>query len=611
MRIQFIGAAGGTITGSCSLLHHTASNIKFLVDCGLAQGEGHTEAHNEGDFPFDASEIRFVLLTHAHLDHCGLLPRLYREGFKGEVYCTEATAQLAKLSLLDGAKYPGSMFTQDEVKEVRFTPVEGRIEKSKWMPVAQNLTVSFQRTAHIVGAASIIIKWQSEDSQIRHLVMSGDLGNNTKGNLYQSLLGHRKGLFGHPDFIVVESTYGARDRLPEYKSFEGRIEAWHSLIQREVFGQKASLIIPAFALQRTHEVLLDIVMTLTRHYSSAAPLVPCLTPNRFYEPFQDGTWLSGTQAAIELAIAEQPSHEQSKWLDSITTVKGDKKRFCLTPNSQCTVDDLAELAYKTHAPFPVDVVLDARLARAMGEVLRNALSQRRPGKPEEFAYRNPELKQQLQLEDDEAVDQLLADLLNSPERGEVTIPLGPHQIRFCKEFKMPGSFERAKRGLILITGAGMCDGGPVVEHFDYVISNRIENVLVQVGYMAPASMGGRVIQAIKSLEQGKSFEPFELKQRTVAPDNLMLRAADMSAFYSGHADQASLLDFVMEVDGEPAFGHLPRPAKVFINHGSAGYVLLLRRMCQLPISTWKFLMGGASIDWAILPSSLITAVAHP
>jgi Cft2 family RNA processing exonuclease len=570
MRIQFIGAAGGKITGSCTLFNHMASGTTFLVDCGLAQGEGQVDAHNTQAFPFDAASVRFVLLTHAHLDHCGLLPKLYREGFQGDVFCTQPTAELARLALMDGAKYPGSMFNVAEVEAVRFAPVEGRQAKSKWMPMAQDLTVAFQRTAHIVGAASIVLKWKAADGKMRHTVMSGDLGNNTKDNCYQSLLAHRKGLFGYPDHVVVESTYGSRDRDRRFKDFDERINTWCNVINTEVFSNKATLIIPAFALQRTHEVLLDIAIALKRLSEESAPVAPCLAPNPHYEHFEGGKWYAVVQQAIELALTKQPACTQDRFRSAIIPVQDGGKQFTLAPTSDLTIKDVEELVYHTEIPYPVDVVLDSVLAREMGEVLKRALQQRRPGRPDEHAYRNPELYSRLGVENDDALDVVLDQLFKNGAQGNVNFPWGAHSIHFCKKYELPSTAVRLTRGTILITGGGMCDGGPVVSHLKNVICEGGPNVLVQVGYMAPASRGGQTIAAIKADFDRRPFEPFEIDRQPIEPGSTRLRHTDMSAFYSGHADQAGLIDFVMRVSDVPAVDHEQIPVKVYINHGSAG-----------------------------------------
>jgi metallo-beta-lactamase family protein len=102
MKMRFLGAVS-RVTGSCTWLSYDRTGTQILVDCGMVQGEPHDAAENAKPFPFNAKQIKFVLLTHAHLDHCGLLPRLYKDGFSGIVYCTQATAAIARETLLDRA----------------------------------------------------------------------------------------------------------------------------------------------------------------------------------------------------------------------------------------------------------------------------------------------------------------------------------------------------------------------------------------------------------------------------------------------------------------------------------------------------------------------------
>lgn len=117
MYIKFIGAVSGSLTGSCTWLYHAESNVQILVDCGMFQGERDSDWRNKQDFSFQASQIKYVLLTHAHLDHCGLIPKLYNEGFKGKVLTTQATAELATLIMNDAAKI-GNLYEINEFKKL-------------------------------------------------------------------------------------------------------------------------------------------------------------------------------------------------------------------------------------------------------------------------------------------------------------------------------------------------------------------------------------------------------------------------------------------------------------------------------------------------------------
>lgn len=577
MKIKFIGAVGGSVTGSCTLFNYPKARVQFLVDCGAVQGEGDFESANGGPLPFDATDIHFVLLTHAHLDHCGLLPRLYQEGFKGEVFCTEATAKLARLSLMDSAKYPHSGFSKDDVQRIRFQPIEGRLEKAKWMGLAQDLSCTFQRTAHIVGATSITIQWLDNAGVRRYMVMSGDLGNNVKGNLYQPLLAHRKGIFAYPDAIVVESTYGNRVREPAHQSFEARIEAWRQLIQHEVFDKKAVLVIPAFAMQRTQEVLLDLYVTLQRHFQAEEDiLAPCEPRIRLWDQFEGDSWNELTQIAIQRAVGVLPPTEQEGWLSAIIKVDDKRRPYCLAPGSSKTVQDLDCLVNDTRLPYPLDITLDSPLAREMGAIIRQELGRRSAHKPDEYAHRNPDMRARLGLGTDAEVDGLLASLFSSPDQADHPVVLGPHTIQFRSEFKTPRPSQCGERGSILITGGGMCDGGPVLKHLAKLVDQKRETVLVQVGYMAQASLGARLIKVLQQRARGEVIaqERMDIGDRAgelaVYTANMHMRVAEMSSYYSGHADQNGLLDFVHVVDDKPASGVEVNAATVFINHGTPG-----------------------------------------
>lgn len=126
MRIRFIGASDDHVTGSCTHFSYDRKEVQFLVDCGLHQGENHALFKNRKKFPFDAADIKFVLLTHAHINHCGLIPKLYRDGFQGVVFCTTATAQLARLSLLDSVRFSAGLYSEDDVKAIQFSCVDPR-----------------------------------------------------------------------------------------------------------------------------------------------------------------------------------------------------------------------------------------------------------------------------------------------------------------------------------------------------------------------------------------------------------------------------------------------------------------------------------------------------
>jgi Cft2 family RNA processing exonuclease len=574
MKFRFLGASGGHITGSCTHFQYDRRGLQFLVDCGLVQGEGDDDSKNAAPFPFNPSEINFVLLTHAHQDHCGLIPKLYREGFQGRVICTKATARLATLSLLDSAGHPHCPFSEDNVKAIKYETIDDReaFGWSKMLPIAEDLFASYSRSAHILGAASITIGWLDSSDERAYLVMSGDLGNNTKTNPYQPLLAGRQGIFSYPATIIVESTYGGRVRDQENSSFEGRIDALRKIIQEEVFDKKSLLIVPAFSLQRTQEFIFDLYLVFARYFSTAiASSAPYLPENPFYDDFQDGAWNHQVQTVLRRAINSLPLEEQEKWTGAFVEI-GEKGRanFTLTEDAKVSIADLkAFLAQERHV-YPVEVVLDSPLARKMSGVFRDELCRRQRKTPSETQYRNRLMMERFDCTDESDLDALVKKLLPEDSDDVVRMESGIHELRYEVGFKTPRPGVLAEKGCILLTGGGMCNGGPVIEHFKKTVTAKRRTVVLTNGYMAAGSLGGTIQAICEARKEGRELpeESFLVGDLTVAPQEVTLDVTQLQGYYSGHADQIGLLDFVFEVVGPDSSKLNPKPATVFINHGS-------------------------------------------
>lgn len=241
MKLEFVGAAG-EVTGSCYMVE--TGDIRFLVDCGMFQGGGESEAKNEQPWPFDPKTLNFALLTHAHFDHCGRLPKLYHDGFRGKIYTTLQTAELANLILADAADL---MFHQAKEHHTHplYTLNEVKALNGQYQPVPydhptniEGVDVTFHDAGHVLGSAMIEIKAEGKT-----IVFSGDIGNdpvpfmNTPEKIPAA------------DIVVMESTYG--DRLHEHSD---RLAALKKVVADTV-ARHGTLLIPAFALERTQEIL--------------------------------------------------------------------------------------------------------------------------------------------------------------------------------------------------------------------------------------------------------------------------------------------------------------------------------------------------------------------
>ena len=259
MNIKILGAARN-VTGSKFLVE--ANNKRILVDCGLYQ-ERDLKSRNWEKFPVEPESIDYLLLTHAHLDHCGYIPRLVKSGFKGEIFCTEPTAEIAKIVLLDSAK----LQEEDVEKKKQRHQKEERESPYPEVPLytvndAQNtlhlfrtfkykdefeifdgITVSFYNAGHILGSSMIKLNIK-EKGKVKKLIFSGDIGRWNKPVLDDPTV------FESADIVFIESTYG--DRLHESEGESG--EKFKEVINKTV-EQGGNTVIPTFAIERAQELL--------------------------------------------------------------------------------------------------------------------------------------------------------------------------------------------------------------------------------------------------------------------------------------------------------------------------------------------------------------------
>jgi metallo-beta-lactamase family protein len=267
MHIQFFGAAG-EVTGSRHLLEGeiNGQSFKFMIDYGMFQGGRDADDKNLADLPFNPAEIDFVILTHAHIDHSGLLPRLSAQGFKGPIYCTPATEALIKILLLDSAHIQENDFERAQRKQKlgkwrgelptvlysvkQATECLSQIKRYDYGQVYEpipGIEAHFRNAGHILGSAIAVIDVQ-EDENKKRIVASGDLG------MFGSLLMPDPDLIESADILLVESTYG--DRL--HRSLKDTEDELVTVIT-ETMRHGGNIVMPAFAVGRVQEILLLLV----------------------------------------------------------------------------------------------------------------------------------------------------------------------------------------------------------------------------------------------------------------------------------------------------------------------------------------------------------------
>ncbi len=263
MKIRFCGAAQ-FVTGSSHLLE-LDNGFKILLDCGMFQGKGANIWEWNNEWLFDPKEINCLILSHAHIDHCGMIPKLVKDGFKGQIYCTYATRSLASIMLLDSAKIQEMdvLWYNERIRKKRkknkqqfriplyegedvgpaMTKFEG-VAYDEWKKIHPDVEVIFKDAGHILGSASITLKIK-ENGKETMIGFTGDIGRPDRPILRDPVP------MPNVDYLISESTYG--DRLHE--ATPEQAEEFLEVIKDTCLRKKGKLIIPAFSLGRTQEIV--------------------------------------------------------------------------------------------------------------------------------------------------------------------------------------------------------------------------------------------------------------------------------------------------------------------------------------------------------------------
>jgi metallo-beta-lactamase family protein len=437
MNIQFCGAATG-VTGSCHWI--TTGTHQFLLDCGQFQGGKEQEKQNFMPFPFQVDQIEFVLLSHAHIDHCGRLPLLVKRGFRGKIYCTDATADLLEVMLKDSAYIHEKEAEWQNRKNLRagVEPIEplytikdaeealklvAPVLYDQLIEINGHIKIVYNDAGHILGSAITEI-WIEEDGKSSKLVYSGDLGVTNRPILRDPT--HIKSA----DYLILESTYGNRLHPANATSIEQLLE-----IVVKTTRRGGTVVIPAFAVGRTQELLFEF--------------------NKYYE-------------------------------------EGTKYK-----------SDLEKLM----------IYVDSPMATTATEVF----------------------KRNAQVFDEETKDYIL--------RGDMPLDFKNLVFTRTSEESKALNFDRTPK--VVISASGMCDAGRIRHHLKHNLWDAKSSVIF-VGYQAEGTLGRAILDGLKEVK---------LFGETI---HVNAEIYNLEGF-SGHADQAGLLDWLGGFKG--------KPKEIFLVHG--------------------------------------------
>lgn len=568
LRIRFIGGIG-TVTGSCTMLEFTAPGYTnlYLVDIGDYQSERGNEL-GKAWLLKRAADIQGVFLTHSHVDHIGLLPDLARAGFTGRIYCTKATAELSKLMLLDSLAIKEPDTDRSEhialVSKLRFFVLDdnGSFEFGKThFPLCQDLQFVAFRSSHVLGSCSWAFRWsrQLDDEDAGNdkktwtwIHFSGDIGTvyqkDRPGIMFKEL---QTPYYGKDNkYIVMESTYGDRVREKKGDSFHERIDLLSTVI-RETMLKGGNVLIPAFAQNRAQELLLDL-----SYIANAKPV--------YVPPFQK-QWRIDNNRTLGLSLKDGD-------VDKAETVSAIWKRFMGAEpfDPECRyadmpdemqdellrVDNEGALASGRGKTFTANYF--SGLLGKVNDVYVNHLcdSYMTDKGDIKYKYLSPLFGEAFGIDDPSVKD--MRDILEDA--------LSP-RLAFRKTDKSspmkPDIEERLRWGnRVIVSSSGMCDDGAIMVLLRPILTDPNSTVVI-TGYQGIRTNG----YTLAHLEEYTEQERYNgtLDNTDIRLSEIRCRIVNLAQYYSGHADQEQLVEYVTGRGNARMKNNFP--TTVFLNHG--------------------------------------------
>lgn len=617
MSIKFLGATG-TVTGSCTLItfeNDTGKHL-YLVDAGVYQDESIPEKAYDTIREL-APDVQKIFITHAHLDHIGLIPKLIEWGFKGTVCCTRATKELIKPMLKDALRLEGkaSIDIDRILGRISYYVFDGK-EDFQWgqkmFPVTKDLMVGLLRSGHILGSCSYYFSWiadntKEDESKLKIIHFSGDIGPVSEGQS-QGLLAKS---FAQPyygpqnRYMVVESTYGNRTR-EKGNLFEERINRLHNILQEH---QNATVVIPAFALNRAQEILFDLRYIQKTRLLTVDPFKLDGGQNNNHNvstmflssilKFTDGSKNEDFYRIAKTAqsnlkhtnpdLAQQKLSPKSK---KPPLGEMDVKSFCANIRfqeidkslAQQLIDVANDMRLKTRE-FAFNVNIESPLVHFVNQVFRNNLFDSYMTNStevkmkylpdiffEKFNKFDAESNYELSpiQKDDSARE--ACEKINYVKKviGNVLPTFTPKEI--SSGFKYKKNIMR-----VIVTSSGMCENGTVLEVLPEIVGYS-DNCIIITGYQAAKTNGNRLLH-LQEMTQQELYNNHLSNVSKIEEDGvrssirfaeILCKIEDMSKYYSGHADQDQLVEYVHGIKQADENRTLENkwPTTVFLNHGT-------------------------------------------
>jgi metallo-beta-lactamase family protein len=547
IRLKFLGAIG-YVTGSCTLIEFNKTNY-YLVDAGLYQNESNPEIEeNRGKILKKyAKKIEFIFLTHAHLDHIGILPELIEWEFAGQVCGTKATIELTKIMLEDLIRI-NKHHDPKIIEKIKFYPLDENQGRDtfngfgrKYFPLNKNLRVTILRTSHILGSCSYLFCYTEEEMEnfdnkekIKYLYFTGDIGPVTDDFKPNILFKEHQIPFDNEyKTIIMESTYGGKSRGK--KPYTEKIEKLSDIIQTAIENGK-TVIIPAFALDRAQQILVDLQYIISAYYKKKN--TDFYDTIAKYKEDNKGNYITGVFDYIP--TEEFDKKVNSKIRKDVKSLFGDKSDLFskFPPEIQEKIKSISK---------DIKIGINSPLIGKINKVYQNHLNE------EFFSSAKEKMKRSYKYLSD-------GFLREFEIKGESVSPEQKDAIRN----KLKSCFNKSDDiGNIIVSASGMCDEGAVL----YLLKKYLQDenaIIMLTGYQANNTNG----YLLKNYSEG-NFDKNNLEEK-ISLNNIDIKLADtkceivdMSEYYSGHADQEQLINYVTNSQ----YNKNLTKTTVFLNHG--------------------------------------------
>jgi len=548
IRLKFLGAVG-TVTGSCTLMEYNGDHY-YLIDAGMYQNEGNDEDRKtrEKILKKYVKKIDIVFLTHAHLDHIGLLPELIKWGFAGKIYGTKATIEIAKVMLEDAMKINGNydpeiisrmkFFEFDKNQGERYFPGFG-----KYMKIENDFTVAILRSSHILGSCTWLFRWcekeydenvPSDDKEWKYIYFTGDIGPVRGDNNTNILFRDHHIPFQNPDKVVIlESTYGAVVRPKNNDLFKEKIDKLAEIIFTNLENNRFVLI-PAFALDRAQQILIDLYYIVSKYTKDG---------KKYYEMVNiDWSKLlinKHKDYFIESAnnLLNLGKKTKNQLIGLINNVFSNNIAFQDIPKEK--QEELISLFEKGKN---ITIGIKSPLIKKINAIYHNYLTDdvfSKKDNRQNFKYLSDEFIKIFGIEHE-------TDL--SAEKDNIK-----KILRKC--------FDREEYGNVVVSASGMCDDGSVLELLKHHLKNE-NSTIILTGFQAKDTNG----YLLKNYSEGKydddSKSKISLNKIDMKLSDIKCKIENLSGYYSGHADKEQLINYILDsnMDGGKT--------TILLNHGS-------------------------------------------